>query len=164
MAPDCYSYHYLDRMMAPHTQDPYPTWTRTRGEDPQDTHPWTEQELEVNPRINWPRGTGNGAAVAIHRIEGPTLDPGRVLTHPSRLVAPLLISSNQPQTFDIPQVIIDWVPNPIVQRSFGQYTLAVDDMRHTVPKEILGYSYDALSQQEIADAAALKVRQAMYGR
>jgi hypothetical protein len=80
------------------------------------------------------------------------------------LVAPLLISSNQPQTFDVPHAIIQWSPNPIVQRSFGQFTLSVDDMRHTTPKEILGYSYDALSQQEIADAAALKVRQAMYGR
>jgi hypothetical protein len=37
-------------------------------------------------------------------------------------------------------------------------------MRHTTPKQLLGYSYDALSQQEIADEAALRIRRAMYGR
>src|SRR5207253_6082454 len=102
--------------------------------------------------------------VDTHRIEGPTLDPGRVITHPSRIVAPLLIDSNQPQTFDRPAVITSWTPNPIVQRSYGQYTLSPDDMRHIVPKKLLGYSYEALSQQEIVDQAMLKVRKSMYGR
>ena len=141
---------------------PYPTFTRDRGDD--DPNPWTVQQLEVNPRPTMGRGPHRGSIVDMHRIEGPTLDPGRVLTHPSRVVAPLLIDSNQPQTFDIPAEIISWAPNPIVQHSYGQVTVAPDDMRHTVPKQILGYSYDALSQQEIADEAALAVRRALYGR
>src|SRR5438093_1023407 len=78
--------------------------------------------------------------------------------------APNLISGDQPQTFDNPHYIISWAPNPIVQHSYGQHTLAPDDMRHVIPKQLLGYSYDALNQQEIVDAAALKVRKAMYGR
>ena len=70
-----------------------------------------------------------------------------------------------PQTFRAsPHYIMAWAPNPIVQRSYGQQTLAIDDIRHTVPKQLLGYSYNALSQQELLDAAALRVRQSMYGR
>jgi hypothetical protein len=76
----------------------------------------------------------------------------------------MIIDTNQPQTFDIPAWIIAWAPNPIVQRSHGQFTLAVNDVRKTVPKQLLGYSYDALDQQEIADEAALRVRRALYGR
>lgn len=159
---DCYQ--DLERYMMPHDHDYYPVWTETRGEDVQDTHPWTTQNREVNPRPTLGRSTYHGSIVDRHRIEGATLDPGRVLTHPSRIVAPLLLDSNQPQTFDTPAVIINWAPNPIVQRSFGQLTLAVDDMRHTVPKQLLGYSYEALSQQDLADEAALRVRRALYGR
>lgn len=146
------------------TQQPnlYPTFTEDRGQA--DPHPWTQQQLEVSPRLTMGKSKHWGSVVDVHRIEGPTLDPGRVLTNPSRVVAPLLLDSNQPQTFDVPAEIISWVPNPIVQHSFGQYTLAPHDMQHTVPKQILGYSYDALSQQEIADEAALAVRRALYGR
>jgi hypothetical protein len=142
--------------------NPYPTWTDDRGQ--RDPNPWTQQALEVNPQVRLARSKQRGSEVDLHRIEGATLDPGRVLTHPSRIVAPLLLDSNQPQTFDVPAYIISWVPNPIVQRSFGQFTVAPDDVRHTIPKEQLSYSYDALSQQDIADAAALAVRKAMYGR
>lgn len=159
-------YETLDAMMAPHTQNYYPIEGEDalRGEDAVDTHPWAGRTFEVQPQPRMARGRQMGSIVDAHRIEGPTLDPGRVLTHPSRIVAPLLIDSNQPQTFDVPAWIIAWAPNPIVQHSAGQYTLAPNDMRHTVPKELLGYSYDALSQQEIADEAALRVRRAMYGR
>lgn len=142
--------------------NPYPTATKDRGQA--DPNPWTQQELEVAPRRSLGRSKQRGSIVDLHRIEGPTLDPGRVLTHPSRVVAPLLIDSNQPQTFDVPAEIISWCPNPIVQHSYGQYTIAPDDMRHVIPKQILGYSYDALSQQEIADEAALAIRRALYGR
>jgi len=79
-------------------------------------------------------------------------------------MSPMLIDTNQPQTFDAPAPIIAWAPNPIVQHSFGQVTLAVDDMRHVVPKQQIGYSYDALSQQELVEEAALRVRRSMYGR
>ena len=155
-------YEDLDYEMQVHTQNPYPTEVKDRGQA--DPNPWTQQLLEVNPQPSMARSRQMGSVVDAHRVEGPTLDPGRVLTHPGRFVAPVLISSNQPQTFDIPAWIIAWAPNPIVQHSFGQNTLAPDDMRHTVPKQLLGYSYDALSQQEIADEAALKVRRALYGR
>ena len=159
-------YEDLELDMAAHTQNPYPIEGNDalRGERAVDTHPWAGRALEVQPQPRLPRGPQNGSVVDAHRIEGATLDPGRVLTHPSRIVAPNLISGNQPQTFDIPAYIIAWAPNPIVQHSYGQYTLAVDDMRHTTPKQLLGYSYDALSAQEIADEAALRVRKAMYGR
>lgn len=155
-------YPELDRAMMPHTQNPYPTWTADRGQV--DANPFVMEAIEVqfDPRIG--RGRGGGSVVDVHRIEGETLPVGRVLTHPSRVVAPLVLDSNQPQSFDNPHYIIAWAPNPIVQHSFGQQTVAVDDMRHTTPKQLLGYSSDALSQQEIADAAALKVRMALYGR
>ena len=155
-------YEEFASYMTPHTQNPYPTWTADRGQP--DPNPFVEQQIEVqfDPRIG--RATYHGSVVDVHRIEGATLDPGRVLTHPSRIVAPLLIASNQPQTFDLPHYIIPWAPNPIVQRSYGQHTVAVDDMRHTIPKQLLGYSTDALSQAEIADQAQLAVRRAMYGR
>ncbi len=155
-------YQEIGEEMAPHTQDPYPTWTDDRGQI--DANPWTQQFLEVNPDIRDAKGRSRGSVVDLHtpRMEGA--DPGRFLGHPSRIVAPLLISSDQPQTFDWPHYIISWAPNPIVQRSFGQWTMAPDDMRHTVPKQLLGYSTEALSQQEIADAAALRVRRALYGR
>ena len=142
--------------------NPYPTYTADRGQA--DANPWTEQALEVAPRKSMGVSVHRGSIVDVHRIEGPTLDPGRVLTHPSRVVAPLLLDSNQPQTFDVPAEVIAWAPNPIVQHSYGQVTLSPDDMRHTVPKQLLGYSYDALSQQEIADSAALAIRKALYGR
>lgn len=155
-------YAEIECYMQPHAHNPYPVWTADRGQA--DANPFVEQSVEVRPEKRWGLSRHKGSVVDQHRLEGPTLDPGRVLTHPSRLVAPLLLDSNQPQTFDVPHAIIAWAPNPIVQRSYGQQTLAVDDMRHTVPKELLGYSYNALSQQEIAEEAALKVRQALYGR
>ena len=159
-------YEDLDSEMQPHTQNFYPIegGDALRGEMAVDTHPWTGRQLEVQFQPRMGRAKQMGSIVDFHRIEGATLDPGRVLTHPSRIVAPVLIDSNQPQTFDNPSYIIAWAPNPIVQHSYGQVTLAVDDMRHTTPKQLLGYSYDALSQQEIADEAALAVRRAMYGR
>lgn len=157
---DCYEVE--DHQYRIWSHNPYPTWTYDRGQV--DESPFAAQYREVENKPRLARGPHLGSIVDAHRIEGATLDPGRVLTHPSRVVAPLIIDSNQPQTFDRPHYIISWAPNPIVQRSFGQQTLAVDDMRHTVPKQLLGYSYNALSQQEIADAAALKVRAALYGR
>lgn len=147
---------------SPHQHNPYPTWTDDRGQA--DPSPWTQQFLEVNPEPNIGRSKQRGSIVDVHRIEGPTLDPGRVLSHPSRIVAPLLIDSNQPQTFDVPGYIMAWAPNPIVQHTYGQNTIAVDDLRHTTPKQLLGYSSDALSQQELADEAALRVRRSLYGR
>ena len=159
-------YEDLDTAMQPHTQNFYPIegGDALRGELPVDTHPWAGRQLEVQFQPRLGRAVQHGSEVDFHRIEGATLDPGRVLTHPSRIVAPVLIDSNQPQTFDDPAFIIAWAPNPIVQHSFGQHTLAVDDMRHVTPKQLLGYSYDALSQQEIAEEAQLKVRRALYGR
>lgn len=159
-------YEDVERTMMPHTQNPYPIEGRDglRGEMAVDTHPWVGRRLEVQMDPRYGRAPMKGSVVDLHRIEGATLDPGRVLTHPSRVVAPLVLDSNQPQTFDNPHYIIAWAPNPIIQHSYGQYTAAPSDVLHTVPKQQLGYSYDALSQQEIADAAALKVRQALYGR
>lgn len=157
-------YEDLDLTMAAHTQNPYPIESADRGAELVNQNPWVENTLEVQPQPRMARGVYHGQDIDTHRIEGACLPTGRVLTHPSRIVAPNLISGNQPQTFDIPAWIISWAPNPIVQRSFGQFTLAVDDMRHTTPKQLLGYSYDALSQQEIAEEAALSVRRAMYGR
>ena len=154
-------YPELDAMMTVRPSV-YPTEVKDRGQV--DPNPWTLQALEVNPKARYVRGTPKSAYVDIHRVEGPTLDPGRVLNNPSRVMAPVLIDSNQPQTFDIPHYIIDWAPNPIIQRTYGQTTLAPDDMRHTTPKQLLGYSSDALSQQELADKATLAVRRAMYGR
>ena len=153
---------FEERLMRPHTQNPYPTWTADRGQA--DPNPFVEEQVEVqwDPRLG--RAPLRGSPVDLHRIEGATLDPGRVLTHPSRVVAPLVLDSNQPQTFDNPHFIIAWAPNPIVQRSYGQYTAAVDDVRKTTPKQLLGFSTDALSQQELADSAALSVRRALYGR
>jgi|SRR5689334_6010817 len=162
----CSDYETLGEMMRPHTQNPLPIEENDglRGEMLVDTHPWTGRGWEVQSDPRDPRGRSRGSVVDLHtpRMEGA--DPGRFLTHPSRIVAPDLIADYQPQTFDWPHYIISWAPNPIVQRSFGQFTLAVDDMRHTTPKQILGYSTEALSQQEIADAAALRVRRALYGR
>ena len=159
-------YEDLDYEMASHSQNPYPIEGNDalRGEAPVDTHPWAGRSLEVQPQPRMGRSKQMGSVVDLHRIEGACLPTGRVLTHPSRIVAPLLIDSNQPQTFDVPAWIIAWAPNPIVQRSYGQHTLAPNDMRHTVPKQLLGYSYEALSQQELGEKAALTVRRAMYGR
>jgi hypothetical protein len=157
-------YEDVEYEMQPHTQDPYPTWTRDRGQELVDQNPWTRQELEVNPQVRMAPGKSGHSSVDPHRIEGQYLPVGRVLTHPSRIVAPLLLDSNQPQTFDVPAYIISWAPNPIVQHSYGQHTLAPNDMRHVVPKQLIGYSYDALSQDEIAEEAALRVRRAMYGK
>jgi len=159
-------YEDLDNDMQPHTQNPWPIEGNDalRGEQMVDTHPWAGRAYEVQPQPRMGRSRQNGSVVDPHRVEGACLPTGRVITHPSRVVAPNLISGNQPQTFDVPAWIISWAPNPIVQHSYGQYTLAVDDMRHTTPKQLLGYSYDALSQQEIADEAALSVRRALYGR
>ena len=142
--------------------DPYPTFPADRGQV--DKNPFVNQQYEVQLQARMQRTQPQGTEVDVHRIEGQTLDPGRVLTHPSRIVAPLLLMSNQPQTFDAPAVVMNWVPSPIVQRSFGQFTVAPVDVQPGAPKELLGYSTDALSQQEIADAAALAVRRAMYGR
>ena len=158
---DCL-YGFEQMLMLPHTQNPYPTWTADRGQS--DPNPFVEERLEVQFAPRYGRAPLRGSVVDAHRIEGATLDPGRVLTHPSRVVAPLVLDSNQPQTFDNPAYIIAWAPNPIVQHSFGQFTASPSDVLHSVPKQQLGYSYDALSQQEIADAAALRVRQALYGR
>ena len=157
-------YEDIEYEMQPHTQDPYPTWVDDRGQALVDQNPWTQQALEVNPQPRMRRGLAGRSTVDPHRVEGACLPTGRVLTHPSRVVAPLIIDSNQPQTFDTPAPIIAWAPNPIVQHSYGQYTLAVNDMRHVVPKQLIGYSYDALSQDEIAEEAALRVRRALYGR
>ncbi len=158
-------YEDLDYEMAPHTQNPYPIEGNDalRGESIVDTHPWAGRLYEVQPQPRMARGFSH-TTVDPHRVEGEHIPVGRVLGHPSRVVAPLIIDSNQPQTFDIPAPIIAWAPNPIVQHSYGQYTLAVNDMRHTTPKQLIGYSYDALSQDEIAEEAALRVRRAMYGR
>jgi len=142
--------------------NPYPMFVADRGQA--DPNPFVVEQFEVNVMPRMGRGKQQGSFVDAHRIEGATLDPGRVLTHPSRLVAPVLIDSNQPQTFDQPAYIIAWAPNPIVQHSFGQHTIAIDDIRHTIPKQMPEYSYDALSQQDIATEAALKVRMALYGR
>jgi hypothetical protein len=157
-----HDYCEFEEYMQPHTQNPYPTWTADRGQE--DPNPFVMEfvEVQTDPRIGLSKY--HGSVVDVHRIEGQTLDPGRVLTHPSRIVAPVLIASNQPQTFDVPHYIIPWAPNPIVQRSFGQWTVAVDDTRHTIPKQLPDYSYNALSQQELADEAALRVRRALYGR
>lgn len=157
---DCL-YPEIAAAMMPHTQNPYPTWTANRGQA--DPNPWTQEAVEVQTQPRYPRGRAGRSVVDVHRIEGPTLDPGRSLGHPSRIVAPQLIESNQPQTFDVPAYIIAWAPNPIVQRSYGQYTIAPDDTRKTIPKRLLGYSTDALSQQELAEQAALRVRRALYG-
>jgi hypothetical protein len=155
-------YEDLEYEMISHSADPYPTWTDDRGQA--DHNPWTQQALEVNPSRPLAPGPLGRSQEDPHRIEGEHIPAGRVLGHPSRVVAPLLISSDQPQTFDVPAYIIAWAPNPIVQHSHGQYTLAVDDMRHTVPKQLIGYSYEALNQQEILEAAQMRVRRAMYGR
>lgn len=154
-------YGFYDEMTGI-SHNPYPLYIADRGQV--DASPFVEQfyEVQTDPRIG--RAKQNHNVVDPHRIEGEHIPVGRVLGHPSRIVAPVLIDSNQPQTFDVPHYITAWAPNPIVQHTFGQNTLAVDDMRHTVPKQLLSYSYDALSQQEIADQAALAVRRAMYGR
>ena len=155
---------YPEIRSGPIAHNPYPPATYYRGQDAVDTSPFTVQQLEVRPEPNMGIARHHGSPVDVHRIEGPTLDPGRVLTNPGRLRAPNLIANLQPQNFDVPAVIINWAPNPIVQRSYGQYTVAPNDVRNTIPKQILGYSTDALSQQELADAAALAVRRSMYGR
>lgn len=134
------------------------------GAGPVLNHPWASQLLEVQPKPHLAPGIAKSQYVDAHQIRTTGADPGRFLGHPSRIVAPLIIDSNQPQTFDRPHPITAWAPNPIVQRSYGQHTLAPDDMRHTVPKQLLGYSTDALSQQEIVDEAMLRVRRSMYGR
>jgi hypothetical protein len=126
--------------------------------------PFVAETIEVQFKPRDGRAPVRGSDVDMHRIEGPTLDPGRVLTHPGRIVAPVLRADVQPQTFDNPHTVINWAPNPIVQRSYGQYTAAPADLLHTTPKQLLGYSYDALSQEEIAQEAAMKVRAALYGR
>ncbi len=141
--------------------DPYPTEFKYRGQT--DPNPWTLQAFEVNPKVRDPRGIPHDATVVFHQIGGP-VDPGRMMGHPSRVMAPNLIDGNQPQTFDVPHYLINWAPNPIVQRSYGQFTVAPDDVRNTIPKELLAYSSDALSQEEIADRATLAIRRAMYGR
>lgn len=153
-------YPEIDAMM---TVPPnvYPTEFKYRGQD--DPNPWTLQALEVNPKVRCARGIPHDMTVVFHQIGGP-VDPGRMMGAPSTLLAPNLISGNQPQTFDVPHALIEWAPNPIIQRSFGQWTVAPDDVRNTIPKELLHYSSDALSQQEIADRATLAIRRAMYGR
>ena len=156
-----HSYPEIEEMMCL-PPDFYPTFPADRGQ--KDKNPFVDQLLEVQPQARMKTAPPRGSEVDIHRLEGETLPVGRVLGHPSRYVAPLLISSNQPQTFDRPADIIAWVPNPIVQRSYGQWTVAPADVQPAVPKQQLGYSYDALSQQEIAEEAALKVRRALYGR
>lgn len=142
----------------------YPTWVGTRGQPIEDRSPYEQQAREVNPKVRMGYKQSHSSPVDAHRVEGATLDPGRVLTHPSRIVAPLLLMSDQPQTFDTPHWIIAWAPNPIVQRSFGQWAPVPDDTVPRVPKLMPSYSTDALSQQEIADQAALQVRRALYGR
>lgn len=142
----------------------YPTWTYARPELGPDASPFGQQEFEVRPEPRIGAKQHHSSVVDAHRVEGETLPPGRVLTHPSRIVAPLLLASNQPQTFDDPHYIIAWAPNPIVQRSFGQYTVTPDSTVPRVPKLLPGYSTNALSQQELADEAALRVRRALYGR
>src|SRR5437870_7989754 len=126
-------YEELEQEMVAHTQNPYPIESKDRGAALVNQNPWTEQLLEVQPQPRMARTKPQGSVVDLHRIEGACLPTGRNLTHPSRIVAPLLIDSNQPQTFDVPAWIIAWAPNPIVQRSFGQFTLSPDDMRHTIP-------------------------------
>ena len=99
------------------------------------------------------------------RVEGACLDPGRVLTNPGRFVAPQLIFGTATRfEFETPHDIEDSAPDPMVQRSFGQWTAAPDDMLHSVPKQLLDFDYQALSQQDIADRARLNLRKAMYGR
>ena len=142
----------------------YPTWTYARQELGPDASPFGQQEFEVRHEPRLGTKQHHSSVVDAHRVEGEHLYAGRVLTHPSRIVAPLLLASNQPQTFDDPHYVIAWAPNPIVQRSFGQYTVVPDDTVPRVPKLLPGYSTNALSQQELADEAALKVRRALYGR
>lgn len=141
----------------------YPTWTYARPELGPDASPFGRQEFEVRPEPNMGMGPHHNP-VDVHRVSDGRADPGRNTTHPSRIVAPLLLASNQPQTFNVPAVVMAWAPNPIVQRSFGQYTVTSNDTTPRVPKLLPSYSTDALNQQELADAAALRVRRALYGR
>lgn len=164
-----YTDYYDEMMEARANVYPIELKLRQRTEEseylpPVQNHPWAQQLLEVQPKPHDPPGIAHSQYVDAHQIRTVPADPGRFLTHPSRIVAPLLIDSYQPQTFDRPHPIIAWAPNPIVQRSYGQHTLAPDDMRHTIPKQLLDYSTEALSQQEIVDQAMLRVRRSMYGR
>src|SRR5438132_9713362 len=80
-------YEDLDYEMQPHTQNPYPTEVKDRGQA--DPNPWTQQLFEVNPQPRMMRGLAGRSTVDPHRVEGSCLPTGRVLTHPSRIVAPL---------------------------------------------------------------------------
>ncbi len=156
-------YEEIERAMTMRAE-PYPTWTYRRGEAPTEESPFAEQDLEVQPKRHLARGPYKAQYVDAHPVNSGHADPGRITGHPARIMQPRLISSDYPQTFDRPHDLISWAPNPIVQRSYGQYTLVPDDIRKTIPKQMPDYSYAALSQQEIQDAAMLRVRQAMYGR
>ena len=79
---DCYEVEEQHHHAAPH--DLYPTWTYRRGEAPTEESYFAEQDIEVHRKPRIGGGPRNGTMVDVHRIAGATLDPGRVLTHPSR--------------------------------------------------------------------------------
>lgn len=159
---------------------PYPIYPRM-GARRQEVNPLTLGNEEFHPQewersgLAHPDGMNQrmqatelqyaSSNVAEHRVEGPTLDPGRVTTNPGRFIAPqLLFGTMFRLAFGRPADIEDSCPDPAIQRSYGQYTAAPHDMLHTVPKQLLDYDYQALNQQDIADRARLALRKAMYGR
>lgn len=161
---------------------PYPIYQRGyRGQPASSQSPFEHGGEEYNPQRYERQGLAHPApynqavqsrelgyrsdTVADHRVEGPTLDPGRVLTRPGRFIAPQLPFGTMPRfAFGRPAAIEDSCPDPQVQRSFGQWTSAPTDMLHSVPKQLLDFDYQALNQQDIADRARLNIRKAMYGR
>jgi hypothetical protein len=172
---------YFECCLRGEMPSPYPIYPAYRGQTVTDYHPWRRGNEEFNPQEYEVMGLAHpepliqpdqavelqyvSSQPSIRRIEGPTLDPGRVLNNPSRFFAPQLISSiYQDGAFGKPADVEDSCPDPTVQRSFGQWTAAPDDMLHSVPKQLLDFDYQALNQQDIADRARLSLRKAMYGR
>jgi hypothetical protein len=160
---------------------PYPIYPAYRGQPPIEYSPLAHGNEEFNPQLYEYTGLahGNPADDYIqnaelqyatgqpepHRIEGAYLNLQRVLTNPSRVMAPVLFSSIfGPGAFGRPAEVADSAPSPEVKRSFGQWTASPSDMVHTTPKAILDYDYQAVSQQDIADKARLALRKAIYGQ
>ena len=80
-------YAEFGRYMLLYSHNPYPMFVADRGQT--DVSPFVAETIEVQFKPRDGRAPVRGSDVDMHRIEGPTLDPGRVLTHPGRIVAPV---------------------------------------------------------------------------
>ena len=98
--------------------------------------------------------------------EAPTyLNPGRWEGSSSEMVAPLLFRETLEGRFGSEVSLIEWAPDPAVQRSYGLSSPVIANQLPQVAKESIGpYDYSAYDSSAILEEAMARVRRTLYGR